>query len=89
MNHLEEHVQDKNGEKWTCIDLMARNVLSNITISKIKCAARLNMPGDRIKIIDKRNVHTECPVCNQNESWEHMILCSKQKKNRKEWMQRV
>ena len=57
MNPLEIHFQDKHGEKWTCVDLMAHNIFSNSTSSKIKFASTLNMHGDRIKTLDKMNVH--------------------------------
>ena len=70
-NHLEECIQNKCEVKWKCIDLMACNDFSNTTFSKIKCADGLNMCENRMQISDK------CPVCNQDETWEHVILCDK------------
>ena len=62
MTNLEEYVQNKYGEKWTCIDLNFRNMFSQSSASKIKCAAGLNMYGERIKLIDKRNWYVDFPL---------------------------
>ena len=35
--------------------------------SKIKCATRLNMYGERIKLINKRNGNDDCQWCDEKE----------------------
>jgi len=89
MKNLEEYLQNKYGEKWLIIDIEAREGFSNSTTSKIKCAAGLNMYGERIKLIDKKNRHAVCPTCNEIETWEHVMLCEKQKEKRAEWVQKL
>ena len=64
--------------------LKSHNVSSNDIASNIKCFTGLNMYGDRIKLICKRNGNEDCQMCNENKSWEHVTLCDKQKKKREE-----
>ena len=45
------------------IDLNSCNEMAKITVSEIKCAARINVHGKKINI-DNRNTHAECPSCN-------------------------
>ena len=47
------------------------------------------MHGERIKLIDKKNRHAVCPMCNEIETWEHVMLCEKQKEKRVEWLQNL
>ena len=54
-------------------------MFSNSNVSKIKCAVGLSMHGNKIKLIDKRNDHADCPLCSENVSWEYMALCGKKK----------
>ena len=74
---LKEYLQDKYGDKWTHIDIEARTGFVNSTVNKIKCAAGLNMYGERVKLIDKTNAHVCCLLCKADESWEHVLLCDK------------
>ena len=76
---ITEYFQDKHGEHWHLIDIEAREGFVNSTIRKIKCAAVLNVYGERAKDIDKKNKHTCCPLCKSKESWEHVTLCGKLK----------
>ena len=62
---LEEYFQDKNGEKWKIIDIEAREGFSNSIESKIKCEASINVHGDGIKLIDKRNRNAARPLYNE------------------------
>ena len=74
---MKEHFQDKHGEKQNLIDLETREGFTRITESQIKCAAGLNMHGERIKVIDKSNAHAFCPLCNAIKTWEHVLLCKR------------
>ena len=59
------------------MDTEAREWFSNSTASKIKCMAGINMHGERIKLIDKKNRHADRPLCNEIETWENVVLCEK------------
>ena len=66
--NIEEHAQNKYGEKWTHIDLNARSWFSKSTKSIINHTAGLNAHGERIKKINKNNDHAEFPSCTKEES---------------------
>ena len=51
----------------------------------IKCKAVINMNGDRIRKIDKCDATEVCPVCFENENWDYVVACCKNKDNREEW----
>ena len=38
-----------------------------------------------IRMIDKNNEAEVCPVCSENEEWDHAVLYEKNKNNREEW----
>ena len=65
---ITEYFQDKYGENWNLIDIEAREGFVNSTASQIKCAAGLNVCGERAKDIDKSNTHACCPMCKSKES---------------------
>ena len=67
----------------------AREEFTNITESQIKCAAGLNMCGERIKVIDKGNRHVFCLASNAIETWEHVVLCEKMNNKRNDWVNRL
>ena len=81
-----EHFQDKHGENWHLIDIEAREGFASSTVSQIKCAAGLNVCGERAKDIDKSNARVCCPLCKSKESWEHVLLHRKLKKIREDWI---
>ena len=54
---MKECFQDKNGDRWNLIDIEARTGFVNSTVSQIKCAAGLNVHGERAKNIDAGNEH--------------------------------
>ena len=39
--------------------------------------ARDNMHGEITKLTNKKNMHATCPLCNETEIWEHVILYEK------------
>ena len=45
----------------------------------------MNHYRERIKKIDKNSKTAVCPVCSEDEDWEHVILWEKSKENREEW----
>ena len=51
--------------------------------------AKNNVCGERIELIDKKNRHGVFPLCNEIETWEHVMLFEKQKKNRVEWLKNL
>ena len=59
-----------------------REGFTNCTESKMKCAAGINMHGERIKLIDKGNEHAVFPACDALETWEYVVLCDKMKDKR-------
>ena len=61
-------------------------MFASSTVSQIKCAVGLNVHGERIKFIDKSNMHACCPLCKSKESWEHVVLCEKMKNRRDAWI---
>ena len=65
--------------KWKLIDVESREGFTNCTESQIKCAARINMHGERIKLIDKSNEHAFFPACDTLDAWEHSVFCVKMK----------
>ena len=65
---LEEHFQNKHGEKCSSTDTEAREEFSNITSRKIKCTAGNNTHGERIQLIDKKNMNYVCLLCNAIET---------------------
>ena len=83
---VEECFQDKHGEKWKSIDVEAREGVTKCTESQIKCAARNNMYGERIKLIDKGNKNAVCPACDALKMWEHVVLCEKLKDKQDVWV---
>ena len=63
--NLEEYFQNNYEEKWSSIDVEAREGFSDSTASKIKCATGNNMHGERIKLMHKKNRHADFPLCNE------------------------
>ena len=47
------------------------------------------MHGERIKLIDKKNMNAAFLLCNEIETWEHVMLCEKKKEKRIEWLQHL
>ena len=55
----------------------------------IKSISGINHYGKRIMTIDKDNTTAACHVCSENEDWEHVLSCAKNKDNREEWEKAV
>ena len=66
--------------------MKARDSFAKTIENKVKCAAGLNMHGERIQLIDKNSKHADCPTCNIEESWKHVTLCDKNKQIRDKWL---
>ena len=47
------------------------------------------MCGERIRVIDKGNMHAFCPSCNSIETWEHVVLCEKIKNKLDDWVNKL
>ena len=50
----------------------------------IKCAMGLNIHGERMKLMGRKNENDEHTSCNDEGSWEHVILREKNKSLREE-----
>ena len=50
----------------------------------IKSVSEINYYGKRIGTTCKDNSTSVCPACNENEDWEHVVLCENNKNNREE-----
>ena len=50
-----------------------------MTTSKVEIAAELSMHRERINIIDKNNKHVKCPMCKDDDVWEHLMMFDKNK----------
>ena len=59
------------------IDSEAREGFSMSTISKIKCAAGLNMHSERMQVTDKSKTHACFPLCKSTAPREHVVLYEK------------
>ena len=66
--NVKDFFQDKHGGKWNLIDMEARERFTKSIESQIKCATRLNAHGERIKVIDKGNMHAVCTSYNAIEA---------------------
>ena len=49
----------------------------------------MSMSGKRIKLTDKKNKNDVFPMCNQVETWEHVMLCDNQCEKREEWLKKL
>ena len=47
------------------------------------------MCGERIKLIDKNNNYADCPLFNEEETWDHVTLRVKNKKTLDDWIASV
>ena len=59
--NLGEYLQDEHGKQWWLIAVEAREGFTKSTKNKIKCASGINVHRERIKMIDKGNMHAVCP----------------------------
>ena len=50
----------------------------------IKYIAGMNLYGDIIKRIDKRNKTAVCPTYGEKEYWDHVLMCEQNKNKRDE-----
>ena len=64
------------------IGVEAREGFTNCNESQIKCAARIIMHEERIKLVDNGNKHGVYPSFDALETWEHVVLCDKMKDKR-------
>ena len=48
------------------------------------CVAGTNNQGSRIMITDKRSTKEACFECSENEDWDRVMSCEKNKDNREE-----
>ena len=47
--------------------------------SQIKCANKISMHRERIKLIGEGNKYAVCPTRDELETWDHDVLCDKLK----------
>jgi len=74
---FEEYVRKKFRQNADFIDLEARNSFKHkdITPSVIKCMHGYNHYGVRDALINGKTTGIDCPRCNHDETWEHVIKC--------------
>ena len=73
--HITAYLQHKHGEHWDLIDVDARNVFSYCNPSMLKCITGFNPHGKMIKKMNKYDATACCPLCGEEEDWEHIIKC--------------
>ena len=69
----------------------ARNAFSakKVTTSVIKCANGFNHYGIRHAKINNNVIEANCPLCNSEETWEHVIKCRETMQLRREFMKEL
>ena len=73
-----EYLQTKFPDKIHFIDKEARHVFhQGSSLSLLKCAYGLNHYAMREALINQDVYNCYCPRCDQLETWEHVIKCSK------------
>jgi len=74
---FKKYVKDKFKHNSEFIDLEARNTFKSkdVTPSVIKCAYRYNQYRVRDAMINGKLTGMECPRCNEDEMWDHVIKC--------------
>jgi len=82
------YVQRKFGYKAAFIDIEARNAFSIklVTTSIIKCTNGYNPYGARQAMINKQLIGSECPRCNELETWDHVVRCKETKHLRRKFI---
>ena len=68
MRSLEDHVQNKHGEKCVCADVKARDSLKKVTTRKVEIVAGVSAHVEKIKVADDNNKRTDCLMCIAEES---------------------
>ena len=71
------------------MDAEAREGFSNSVARKIESDVGINMHGERIKSIDKNNIHAAFPYCNEIETLEYVTLFNKQNEQKVKWLQKL
>lgn len=86
-----KHVLRKYGHKEEFIDLDARNAFSvkKATASVIKCANGFNHYGVRHAKINNDMIEAKCPLCNSEETWEHVTKCRETTQLRREFIKKL
>ena len=64
--------------------LIEKSSMKHYTSSMIKYIAGMNLYGDIIKRIDKRNKTAVCPTYGEKEYWDHVLMCEQNKNKRDE-----
>ena len=49
----------------------------------------MNVQIEIIKVIDKNNKHADCPMYKAEETWDHTIMCVKNKQIIDEWIKNI
>ena len=57
-----EHVKNKHGERWRCVDAHARNYFKSATKSMITCAGGVSMHEEWSQMIDGNSKNYFCLV---------------------------
>ena len=55
----------------------------------LKFIAGFNQHGKRIKEMNKYNKTACCPLCGEEEDWEHVIKCPEKKMVRDKWLEKL
>ena len=85
---FKEYVKEKHKHNADVIDVKARDVFQNkrVTASMIACSHGFNHYGERDAMINKMMTTMECPLCNEKETWEHVVQHRETKACRKEFI---
>ena len=78
-------MQHECSQQWKLTDVEAINVLKCCRPSVKNCVAGIGMHCYRVRKIGKRNATTVFQGRFENENWNHVIECCKNKDNREEW----
>ena len=78
VSNVEEDLKNKFEEKWSSMDTESREGFEKITARKFKFSIEVSMNCKRIKSIAENSMHAACPLCDETEIYEHLMLQEKQ-----------
>ena len=88
---FKEYVKRKFKYQADFVDIVARDLLSSITVTVlvIKCAHGYNHYRIREAMINGKSAGTECSRCNEPEMWEHVVKCGKVRSLQREFIKKT
>ena len=87
----ENQAKQKLDYKAEFVDTEARNLFqaSKVTTSMVKCANGCDHYGLRHSMINNNLIESNCPRCNQVETWDHVIRCNETIEIRKDFIKEL